>query len=753
MRARLVNAVFVVLSVFASGTFALPDSVQGFTDFTISCPSLLLAQTPIKLRFLLTGYLSQTVNFTVNLSDSSGAKCVDPFSQPRCGRFADDDFLIVDPGSTLGESTINALAHGEGFTSLTKSCNVFVVPGWCCVIPFFVTVCVAIYSKNVLVAMFIGLYIGALLLSHYNPLAAFLRIGDTFMFLALKNANLGMLLFTFFMSGMIGVVNKSDGFRAVAVRLNVLVRSSRGAQLATLFAGLIIFFDDYSNTLIIGPSLLPVTDAARVSREKLAFIVDSTSASITSMVLLRLFTPPDETLSVCTPHFLCSTWIGFELSIMGKELALANIQEEAISVFVRSLPLRYYTILLVVFCTANILMLRDFGPMLVAEQRARQAVNKVYAAETTQDSDPSVHDSTAPNTDDAASPQHPSALQHVNTDLSIASAAAKASPPDPALWYFAAVPIFVMTVTMGFGIFFDGRSKILEQDPDRSTGLMDILSATDTSKVLIWSTLLASVSAIALCVSLKRLCLEDSVEAWIEGIRVVVPGLLILIFSWSMGEMSSHIHVGAFLTSFLGSSIPQSIFPALVFVIGAMISLATGSSWGTMSILFPMVVPVAAHMGGLAQGHPNPIAPDVVVSSIAAILSGSIFGDHCSPISDTTVFAAITSSCDLMSHVKTQLPYAITIAFVSLLCSLFTGLFGLRMSPIFILVGSVVCCLIIRFGGTELENYQFDNRGRVREVKSLKVRMTDCWNSVRSFKVRRQLPDDSEMSLVPEHAN
>jgi Na+/H+ antiporter NhaC len=304
---------------------------------------------------------------------------------------------------------------------------------------------------------------------------------------------------------------------------------------------------------------------------------------------------------------------------------------------------------------------------------------------------------------------------------------------------------------MGFGIFFDGCSKIIEQDLDRSMSMMDILSATDTSKVLIWSTLLASVSAITLCVSLKRLRLEDSVEAWVDGIRVVVPGLLILIFSWSVGEMSAHVHVGAYLSSFLGSSIPASIFPALVFVTGALISLATGSSWGTMSILFPMVVPVAAHMGGLVHGHPAATAPDVVVASIAAILSGSIFGDHCSPISDTTVFAAIASSCDSISHVKTQLPYAMTIASVSLICSLLTGLLGLHLSPLFVLMGSVLCCLILRFCGTELENHEFDNRRRVREVKSLNTRLTYCWNRVRFGKVRQQQPDDSEMSLVPGH--
>ena len=286
-RARFGNLVFFICCFFCFVVFAVPDSAQGFTDFTLSCPALLLAQTPIKLQFSLSGFLSQTVNFTVNLSDSSGVKCADPVSLSRTGRFADDDFFMFDAGSRLGGLTIHAQAHGQGYNSYAASCDVFVVPGWCCVLPFVVTVCVAIYSKNVLVAMFTGLYIGALLLAHYNPFTAFLRVGDTFMFLALKNANLGMLLFTFFMSGMIGVVNKSDGFRAVAVRLNVLVQSSRGAQLATLFAGLLIFFDDYSNTLIIGPSLLPVTDAARVSREKLAFLVDSTSASITSMVLLR----------------------------------------------------------------------------------------------------------------------------------------------------------------------------------------------------------------------------------------------------------------------------------------------------------------------------------------------------------------------------------------------------------------------------------------------------------------------------------
>jgi Na+/H+ antiporter NhaC len=439
---------------------------------------------------------------------------------------------------------------------------------------------------------------------------------------------------------------------------------------------------------------------------------------------------------------------------MGKELSLANIQEEPVSVFVRSLSLRYYTIFLVVFCTANISMLRDFGPMLLAEQRARRLAGALAAATADANLDPDtiIPDSAAlvvGNTEISSSTASPQLDQDTpNIDVSAASSAAQASPPNPALWYFAAVPIAVMSVTMGCGIVFDGRSKIMEQEPDRSISMMDILSATDTSKVLIWSTLLASVSAILLCVSLKRLHLEEAVEAWVEGIRVVVPGLLILIFSWSVGEMSAHVHVGAFLTSFLGSSIPSSIFPALVFVTGALISLATGSSWGTMSILFPMVVPVAAHMGGLVPGHSVAVAPDVVVASIAAILSGSIFGDHCSPISDTTVFAAIASSCDLMSHVQTQLPYAITVASVSLACSLFTGFLGLHLAPLFILIGSCACCLLIRFVGTEVENYRFDNVGRVREVKSLKTQVNDCWNRLRGREVRQPLSDDTEMSLV-----
>jgi hypothetical protein len=291
MRSRVEAAVFFVFVALASVAVASPDAVEGFADFAVNCPSLLLAQTPIKLQFSLTGFLSQPVNFTVNVSDTGAVTgtvtCLNPVSRRRGGQFAGDDFLMIDAGSQLGSVQFSVEAFGEGYRSYTKSCNVFVVPGWCCVVPFVATIGVAIYSKNVLVALFTGLYIGALLLAQYNPFFAFLRAGDTFMFLALKNANLGMLLFTFFMSGMIGVVNKSDGFRAVAVRLNVYVQSSRGAQFATLFAGLLIFFDDYSNTLIIGPSLLPVTDAARVSREKLAFLVDSTSASVTSMVLLR----------------------------------------------------------------------------------------------------------------------------------------------------------------------------------------------------------------------------------------------------------------------------------------------------------------------------------------------------------------------------------------------------------------------------------------------------------------------------------
>jgi Na+/H+ antiporter NhaC len=227
--------------------------------------------------------------------------------------------------------------------------------------------------------------------------------------------------------------------------------------------------------------------------------------------------------------FLRSTWIGFELSILGKELTLANIQEEPVSVFVRSLSLRYYTILLIVFCNANILMLRDFGPMLLAEQRARQSARQSISSESQQQPDVSNPASAAEN---AESPSNPDAAPQLtanlaNIDTTAASAAVQASPPNPALWYFAAVPIAVMSVTMACGIVVDGRSKIMEQDPDRSISMMDILSATDTSKVLIWSTLLASVSAIVLCVSLKRLCLEGAVEAWVEGIRVSASWLIV----------------------------------------------------------------------------------------------------------------------------------------------------------------------------------------------------------------------------------
>ena len=302
---RLIRAgVLIVLIIifYAPFALALPAAVEGYADFTITCPLLLLAQTPIKLQFALSGFVAQTVNFTVNLSDTGSVECANPVTHSRAGPFADDEFLLVNAGSQLGRATINAQAHGEGFKSYQSSCNTFVIPGWCCFLPFIATVCVAVYSKNVLVAMFTGLYVGAFFLAQYNPLSAFLRVGDTFMFLALKNANLGMLLFTFFMSGMIGVVNKSDGFRAMAARLNVFVQSSRGAQLATLFAGLLIFFDDYSNTLIIGPSLLPVTDAARVSREKLAFLVDSTSASVTSMMLLRSCVAFAAHLAIFAPH-------------------------------------------------------------------------------------------------------------------------------------------------------------------------------------------------------------------------------------------------------------------------------------------------------------------------------------------------------------------------------------------------------------------------------------------------------------------
>src|SRR5690606_23425073 len=389
-------------------------------------------------------------------------------------------------------------------------------------------------------------------------------------------------------------------------------------------AGTAIFFDDYANTLIVGNTMRPVTDRLRVSREKLAYIVDSTAAPIAAIALI-------------------STWVGFEISLIGDSLRTASTlvadpaqqadllaaSQNPFNVFLHSIPYLFYPILTLLFVLMVVVTRRDFGPMLEAERRAATGGGLI----------------------------RPGAMPAADTS------GGALEPPEGVVprWYNAALPVLTVVVVALIGIYWTG----LEAAGGGPATLREIVGGADPFTSLLWASLSGCVVAIGLAVAQRILTPSEAIEAWVAGLRSMVLAIVILVLAWSLGAVTEALGTGPYLSAVLKDSIPMAALPVLVFLVAALISFATGTSWGTMAILFPVVVPLAVTMGagvGFAGGENYTILLGVVSS----VMAGSIFGDHCSPISDTTVMSSMASACDHIDHVRTQLPYAMTVAIVAM---------------------------------------------------------------------------------------
>lgn len=285
-------------------------------------------------------------------------------------------------------------------------------------------------------------------------------------------------------------------------------------------------------------------------------------------------------------------------------------------------------------------------------------------------------------------------------------------------------PILVVITTAMVGMYTTGRASLVEAravaeasletaaeaaqtapsaeaaealvEAERALSLLDvnlrnIFGQASSLKALLWAALLGGFVAILFAVFGRVLTLRQAMEAWVAGVRSITLAVMILVLAWSLGEVCQQLQTAQLVIQAIGSWLPASMLPAVVFLIAAGVSFATGTSWGTMGILFPLVVPLANELA--------PSDPVVVLSSVASILSGSVWGDHCSPISDTTIMSSMASSCDHVDHVRTQLPYALAVGLVSLVCGeIATGL-GLYGAPVALLIGAAALYGIVRFVG------------------------------------------------------
>ena len=418
--------------------------------------------------------------------------------------------------------------------------------------------------------------------------------------------NLKVLLFIALLMPIINVMIVGGGLQGVAGWLMKWAKSARSTRLVTMISGLVIFIDDYANTLIVGPTLRPLTDRQHISREKLAFLVDATAAPIAGIALV-------------------STWIGYEVGLLS-ELGVGG---GGYSVFLNALAFRFYCFGMIVFVFWNCWSGADFGPMAAAERRAR--AGKVLA-------------------DDAV----PMASKSMNSARPHPKARIRAS--------VAIVPMaLLLLVFLGqFWLTAKGRG-LLEEDPGAIvslSGWTEAMSGASSSALLARAAGVALVVAIAMALAVSRIPIVALVRAIGVGFKSALMPLTVLMLAWSLKGACKDLQTGVFLANVLGDAIPPLLFPGMVFVVAAMVSFATGTSYGTMAILIPTAVPVALQLDG---GYGL-----ITMISIGAVLDGAIFGDHCSPISDTTIMSSIASSCDHVHHVRTQLPYCLVVAGIAL---------------------------------------------------------------------------------------
>lgn len=533
-----------------------------------------------------------------------------------------------------------------------------VLPGWISLIPPLLAILLALVFREVVISLFAGIWLGALFLMGMNPVTATLTSLDRFVLGALADdaGRLAIAMFSLLLGGMVGVMTRSGGTQGIVQALRPYATTRRRGQIMTWFAGMVIFFDDYANTLIVGNTMRPVTDRLRVSREKLSYIVDSTAAPIAVLALI-------------------STWVGFEISLIGTALenaagqttdpaARASLLEGAanpFAVFLHSIPYLFYPILTIAFVLMVAVTQRDFGPMLEAERRAGRG-DGVLRPGSTPVADPS-----------ATIPDPP--------------------PGTTYRWYNAVIPVATVVICALAGIAYTG----LEALEPGSYKIWDVVGAGDPFYSLLWASFAGCVVAMTLAIAQRILSTREAIDAWLGGLRAMLLAIVILVLAWGLGGVTEAMGTGTYLADLLGGSLPLPLLPVLVFIIAAGTSFATGTSWGTMAILFPVVVPLAVAMGagvGFASGD----GYTILLGAISSIMAGSIFGDHCSPISDTTVLSSMASACDHIDHVRTQLPYALLVAVIAMLIGDIPTAFGL--SPIIsIVVGLAILYGVLRVFG------------------------------------------------------
>ena len=528
----------------------------------------------------------------------------------------DDQLIFPNVRASQSPQSLQVMAED----TVIGEAEVQVIPAWFSILPPLTAILVALLIRSVLPALVLGLWLGAWALNGLTVsgfFAGFLDGFDIYLTNAVADRDhVSIMLFTFMIAGMVGIISRNGGMRGIVELIIRGANTPKRGQVSVWTLGLLIFFDDYSNTLVVGNTSRSVTDRLKISREKLAYIVDSTAAPVATVALV-------------------TTWIGYQVGLIGDAMTrIPDLDLSPYGVFLNSILYSFYPFLAIFFVMLVITTGRDFGPMLKAERRARETGQVVPDSSSTLGAD-----------DEAA-------------------LAMKEGLPPRAM--NAIVPVVAMTLAIMGGLYVTGEGETVS----------DIVGSANSYQALMWASIISVLVAVVMTLSQRLLSLDEVVDAWVSGARFTFLAMIILVLSWAMAEISSELHTADFLIASLGDRLPMGVLPTMVFVLAAFTAFSTGSSWGAMGILLPLVLPLSwAVLGARESADPEHLY--ILYASVSCVLAGAVWGDHCSPISDTTVMSSLSAGCDHIEHVRTQMPYALLVGVASIVLGTLPVSFGM----------------------------------------------------------------------------
>ncbi len=563
------------------------------------------------------------------------------------------------------------------------------IPLWLSILPPLIAIFLALIFREVIASLFIGIWAGAFVAgglrfdSMYYALISLYDVITTYVITALADIDhMSIIVFSLLIGGMVAIISRNGGMVGVVNRLSRYAKTPRSTQFVTWLLGVAIFFDDYANTLIVGNTMRSVTDRFRISREKLAYIVDSTAAPVAAIAFV-------------------TTWIGAELSYIDEGMQLLVGFDEDLtpySVFIESLKYSFYPILTLLFILFLIYNNRDFGPMLKAERRARS---------TGQVSPPSSSDEDKAEIEDL-SPITSAPLRSRNAIIPVLTVIIVTLfgliDTGLAATYGDLVANGTAPPTDGWGATWGAMPTILTDGDGFFLRIGKIIGSSNSYTALLYASFSGVLVALLLTIGQRIMSLERTIGTMATGFKTMLPAVMILTLAWSLAATTHELHTATFLTGVLQGNLSPLLLPPIIFILAAVISFSTGSSWSTMAILYPIAIPTTWAIC-LAQGLDSDFSHELLFNVISIVLGASVMGDHCSPISDTTILSSLASDCNHIEHVRTQLPYALVVGGVSIALVTIAGFLGggWFLNLVLLLIGAGTLFAITRFIGKPVE--------------------------------------------------